>query len=467
LKRRNKDGPEAGINDTIAAIATPTGSGGIGIIRISGPQSLPILKELFIPRKKNSKPTPFLLRYGRIVSHIDSVDLDEVLAAYMPEPNSFTGEDMVELYCHAGYFTLKNILDNILNLDARHAEAGEFSMRRFLNHGVDISRLEGAADIIAAKTDLAYRISREHLLGSYGRHISDIRKLLVHLLAEIEADIDFPDEDSVGNVGRELLERQLDRIISDLEQLSESYRAGKTVRDGYRVVLLGPPNSGKSSLFNRMVRQNRALVTPVPGTTRDYLSEWIDIDGLPVELYDTAGLREGRGRVEKAGIKETRKLIGRSDMIVYLFDLTGRIRELPDIKLSKDQDLVIALNKADLMIEKDPRIDKWQAAIGDKFDSHVISAKTGRGIKGLLKATYDRAGISDLTESRVVTSYRHKVKIDRALESLLKIRRMTSQPAEIISLELRQAADSIGEITGQIYTEEILDEIFSNFCIGK
>ena len=467
MKKGIKNSSGSNQPDTIAAIASPGGSGGVGIIRISGPASIDILKKLFIPQNPKSKIIPYLLRFGRIVSHNDSRELDEVLAAYMPEDRSFTGEAMVEIYCHAGHFALKAILDNILEAGARIAEAGEFSLRRFVNHGIDLSRLEGAAEVVAAKTDLAYRLSREHLLGSYGEYIGALRQQIVHLLAELEADIDFPDEDEVGNIGRNLLDQRLDGIIEKLEQLSAGYRTGKIIQDGYRVVLLGPPNSGKSSLFNRLVKQNRALVTPIAGTTRDYLSEWIDIKGLPVELYDTAGLRQGRGKVEKAGIEATHQLIKRADLILYIFDLTGKVQEFPEIKLSRNQPLQIVLNKVDLLPESASRVEKWQAKLGQEQLPMVLSATTGIGIKALIAMIYERAGISDLTDALVVTSHRHQTKLKACLGHLRRIRNMTAMPPEIISFELRQASDRIGEITGAVYTEEILDEIFSNFCIGK
>jgi tRNA modification GTPase len=229
---------------------------------------------------------------------------------------------------------------------------------------------------------------------------------------------------------------------------------------------MGAPNAGKSSLFNRIVRQNRALVTPVPGTTRDYLSEWIDIDGLPVELFDTAGLRTGRGKIEKAGIKETEKLISRADLVIYLVDLSRK--KLPDLPKKQGRTKrVVALNKADLVTEFDKRAARWADKIGITEDYCIISAKTGKGIGKLLRMIYDLAGVTDLSERHVVTSARHKAKIEAGLKNLRSVQKILDQPPEIISFELRQAADRIGEITGKIYTEDILEEIFANFCIGK
>ncbi len=305
------------------------------------------------------------------------------------------------------------------------------------------------------------------MLGAYGDYITGLRKQIVHLLAELEADIDFPEEDSVGRIGRSLLREKLDQIIENLEQLSSSYKYGRIIQDGYRVVLLGPPNSGKSSLFNRLVKQSRALVTPVPGTTRDYISEWIDIEGLPVELFDTAGLREGRGRVERAGIEATRRLIKRADLILYMYDLAGKIYDPPELKISQAQQLLIVFNKVDLLTNKKARLGKWVAKLDGRHEHCIVSAKTGMGVRQLIKTVYKKAGVADLTSSLVVTSHRHKVKINACLKHLRKIRKILNMPPEIISFELRQAANSIGEITGSIYTEEILDEIFANFCIGK
>ncbi len=466
MKKRDKQNGGTG-TDTIAAIATPTGSGGIGIIRISGPDSLNILTRVFDPQNPKSKSTPYLLRFGRLVGHKDRKPLDEVLAAYMPGPRSFTGENMVEIYCHAGQVMLNTILVNVLDAGARPAEAGEFSMRRFLNHGVDLSRLEGAAEAVASKTELAWRLAREHLMGAYGEHITSLRAEIVRLLAELEADIDFPDEDSVGRIGREMLEERLNDFVKNLESLSESYRTGKIIRDGFRVALLGPPNSGKSSLFNRLVKENRALVTPIPGTTRDYISEWIDIDGLPVQLFDTAGLRAARGKVEKAGIESTRRLVGKADFIVYLFDGTGKIQNLPQDEALRGIEILVAVNKMDLIDDEKPKLAKWREKVDPDHEVIPISARTGRGTKALLKKIYDAAGVADLTESLVVTSQRHKSKIDSCLKHLRKVRSIADLPAEIVSFELRQAAEQIGEITGAIYTEQILDEIFSTFCIGK
>lgn len=293
----------------------------------------------------------------------------------MPGPRSFTGEDMVEIYCHAGQIGLNAILDNILTFDCRPAEAGEFSLRRFLNHGVDLTRLEGAADIVKSKTDLAYRISREHLLGAYGDHVSGIRTKIVNLLAEIEADIDFPEEDDTGHIGARLLDKQLGGIIGDLEHLSDLYGTGRIIKDGYRVVIFGPVNAGKSSLFNRLVRQNRALVTPVPGTTRDYLSEWIDIDGLPVQLYDTAGLRPARGRVEKAGIDKTAKLLSRADLLLVIYDLSRTPKALPPIRLRKNQKVLVVFNKADLVKNSAEKIVSWRKKTTIEDDGFLVSAK--------------------------------------------------------------------------------------------
>lgn len=408
-----------------------------------------------------------MLRFGRIIGQNGSESLDEVMIAFMPGPRSFTGEDMVEIYCHAGQFIAKAILDNILTYDCRPAEAGEFSLRRFLNHGVDLTRLEGSAEVVAAKTDLAYRLTKEHLLGSYGEHLAALREKMVHLLAEVEADIDFPEEESVGSIGRDTMERELDGIMGDIERLAASYTAGKIIRDGYRVVILGPPNAGKSSLFNRLVRQNRALVTPIAGTTRDWLSEWIDLDGLPVELYDTAGLADGRSRVEKAGIAATRRLIGRADLVLVVYDLAARALPAVTGALHDGQDIIFVFNKIDLVSNSATALGRKRGQLPDGAAICAVSALTGKGLTDLTAMIASKAGLADLTDTLVVTSHRHKTKLDRARRHLLAIRRHRDLPTEMISFELRLAAAQIDEITGHIYTEDILNDIFSRFCIGK
>ncbi len=454
--------------ETIAAIATPLGVGSIGIIRISGPLSRPILEKVFTPQILQTSCKPYMLRYGTIVDSQSDSALDEVMAVFMPGPKSFTGEDMVEIHCHAGQIPLKHILELIFTHGARPAEAGEFSQRRFLNRGVDLTRLEGAAEVIASKTDLAYRVTREHLMGRYGQHIASLRQRIVHLLAEIEADIDFPDEDSVGTIGKAKLKDNLDEILGELQSLSASYRTGKFIQDGLRVLILGPPNAGKSSLFNALVRQNRALVTEIAGTTRDYLSEWIEIAGLPVELFDTAGLRKGRGRIEQAGINEARKLITRADLILYIFDISTKPKLLKDLILEDHQHLIILLNKADLAESVEKRKVSWLKKLENHSGPvHALSVKTGAGLDKLYDLISKTAGAVDLSESVVVTSLRHKNKIDSTLNHLIRLQSRLDEPPEILSFELRQAADRMGEITGQVYTEQILEEIFANFCIGK
>ncbi len=454
-------------DDTIAAIATPTGAGGVAVIRISGPNALAVLERIFLPQKEDSRPLPYLLRFGRIIGQNGSDTLDEVLAAYVPSPKSFTGEEMVEIHCHAGHYTAKNILDNILIHDCRPAEAGEFSLRRFLNHGVDLTKLEGAAEVVAAKTDLAFRLSKEHLLGAYGEHLASLREKIVGLLAEVEADIDFPDEEAVGTLGRQKLTAELEGIITALGHLAEGYRTGKIIQDGYRVAIMGPPNAGKSSLFNRLVKRNRALVTAIPGTTRDYLAEWIDLDGLPVELFDTAGMRVGRGVIEKAGIEKSRRMAAGADLVIYVIDASARKIAIPKILGAKNQESIIAFNKCDLVDDASVALEKWRRKVSGRGDHCFISAMTGRGISHLTTLISQKAGVADLTDSLVVTSHRHKVKIDRALVHLRKLHKNPALPAELMSFELRQAAGQIDEITGHISTEEILDEIFSRFCIGK
>ncbi|MEW5795893.1 MAG: tRNA uridine-5-carboxymethylaminomethyl(34) synthesis GTPase MnmE [Candidatus Zixiibacteriota bacterium] len=446
----------------MAAVITPPGQGGVAAMRIAGPGSRMILEKLFRPSSR-AKLSPFLMRHGHVVSCSGEL-IDEALAVFMPSGRSYTGLDQAEIFCHGGSQVVKRILEATVTAGARPAQPGEFTKLAFLNGRIDLAKAEAVAEIIAASTETSYRASREHLVGSYSRHVEKLRSGLLASLADLEVAIDFSEED-IGQTEVSRLKQRLDGIASEIDRLASSYKRGRIIREGFRVVICGRPNAGKSSLFNLLLKQERALVDPEAGTTRDYLSEWIDLDGFAVNIIDTAGLRIPAGRVEMRGQAKARELIDSADLILWLADMT-----LPEWQNELEADTQPFVQRSNLLIAN--KIDVVSNAGADMLSGILpLSCVTGEGLERLRSAVLHviNAAAPDLTSGQVVTSARHKRCLDEAAESIARASAgMTSgESPEILAFELRQAADQLGEITGQVYTEEILGEIFSRFCIGK
>jgi tRNA modification GTPase len=453
--------------DTIVAIITPPGEGGISALRLAGPRSLDLLQRFFRGQdEETDRFPPFLMRYGAFIGQ-DGKSLDEVLAVYMPRGRSYTGLNQVEIFCHGGRQVVRLILQTLVNAGARPAEPGEFTKLAFLSGRIDLSRAEAVAEIIAANTETSYRAGREHLLGSYSQYIEELRDKLVGLTAEIEASIDFAEED-IDPASRERLVALADELEARIKKLADSYRGGRIIGEGFRLAIGGRPNAGKSSLFNLLLREERALVNPKPGTTRDYLSEWIDIEGVAVNVIDTAGLRKGGGEIEKEGQVRAHRLMRQADLVLWMADLSRRNwRNLlaKDLKSLPQKPILIVGNKIDISKKQ---VDTFRR---DRPDGILLSCKTGRGFGQLETALIDRIDerMPDLTSGQVVTSARHKVKLTEASKLLKRARKKikSGESPELTAFDLRQAIGSLDEITGRVYTEEILARIFSQFCIGK
>jgi tRNA modification GTPase len=456
-----------GENEVIAAIITPPGEGGIAAVRIAGRRSRSFLSERFEADglKDGSMPRPFQLYLGTLKGG-DRSPIDEVMAVYMPAGRSYTGLDQVEIFCHGGQRVVQLILQEILRLGARVAEPGEFTRLAFLSGRIDLSRAEAVAEIISANTDHSFKAAREHLLGAYSDHIKALRERLVDVIAEVEASIDYPEEE-IEPAGKAEQLRILDEVIHSIEKLVESYDGGRIVREGFKVAIAGRPNAGKSSLFNLLLRQERALVTPTAGTTRDYLSEWIDIGGFAVNIVDTAGLRQSGGAIEKAGQASAQKIISEADLVIWIFDLSQRDWKS---KLEKDAGGDLGQHKL-LLGNKIDICTKGAVDTAGKAGAVCISCTEETGLKDLHEAllTEIRDRMPDLTDGHLVTSSRHAQKLGEALESLQAGRTKieANETPELTAFDLRQAAGHIDEITGKIYNEEILGRIFSKFCIGK
>ncbi len=460
--------------DTIAAIITPLGDGGLGAIRISGPSSFTIIKKIFRRAEKNKTvDKTFRLYYGYIVDNKGDI-IDEVTMVQMPRGKSYTGQRQTEIFCHGGQFVLKRILNEIFKHGVRPAEPGEFTRRAFLAGRIDLARAEAVADIVASKTEYAYNAAINNLLGRLSEKINSIRSSAIELLAEIEASIDYPDEE-LDSVEKTKWLDSIDNIIVQIDELAKSYKAGKIIKEGYRIAIVGRTNAGKSSLFNLLLNQSRAIVAPTPGTTRDYLTEWIDLAGMAVSVTDTAGLRSTAARVEQEGQKSALEIMKNAHLVIWIADITSKKwqTELKKdiIKYGDNYNILIVVNK----IDKNRNIGEKAPISISAFDRLIpytlLSCKTESGFKELknMLIEYINKAMPDQTDGLFVTSERHQKKLRDSLKNLRRVKkgiRDTISP-ELIAFDLRLGINGIDEITGRIYNEEILEKIFERFCIGK
>ena len=457
------------MTETIAAISTAIGESGIGIVRMSGRQAISIAKGVF--QRANDKDIlesdNKRLLYGNIMDNDEIID--EVLVAFMKAPYTYTREEMVEIYCHGGIIPVKKILQLLLKNGARIAERGEFTKRAFLNGRLDLSQAEAVIDIIKAKTEKSYDISLKQLEGKLSQEIQDIRQVLLKMIAHIEVSIDFP-EDDIEEVTSEELLNDGNLVKDRIAKLLKTADRGKIMRDGLNTVILGTPNVGKSSLLNAVLRENRAIVTEIPGTTRDIIEEYINIDGIPLKIMDTAGIRQTDDIVEKIGVDKAKETLERADLIIAIFDIS---RELNDddyhiMELIKDKKTIVLLNKTDL-----PRLYDEDYFTNYFENSQIINSSMIKsiGIQELEDAIrtmfYD--GHIAIDSDMIINNLRHKQQLELAsgnMESVLKDLH-TGVPLDCIEVDLRSCWENLGEITGESLDEDILDRIFSEFCIGK
>ena len=472
-----------GLEDTICAIATPAGEGGIGIVRLSGPQALVVASQ--VVRLRSGAPLSSLPSHtlhladlviptsdkreeARVVHKRPPVSglLDEALVVYMKAPRSFTAEDVVEIQSHGGALVLEMVCKVCIESGARMAEPGEFTKRAFLNGRLDLSQAEAVLDTIRATSSAGLNIAQRQLRGDLAREVEQARTSLLTVLAHVEAGIDFVDED-ISFLQRDELVRIVREACAVVQRLEATAQDGRILREGARVVIIGLANVGKSSLLNRFLREERAIVTAIPGTTRDVIEESIDLDGVRIRLVDTAGVRETDDIVEREGIKRTRAAQDEADLLLVVVDgsvpLTSDDREL--LSAVRDRKHVVLLNKADLA----DTTETDAALVGHLL--YVISAKTGLGVemvKSALRAQLMSGGF-EATEGVMVTNVRHRDALRRAGESLGQALESVQcgMAGELVSIDVRAAADALGEITGAITTDEILGRIFSEFCIGK
>jgi tRNA modification GTPase len=456
--------------ETIAAIATPLGQGGVGIVRLSGPQSVNIIMKLFRSAKVRFQGLkPYTLHHGWIHDPQDGAFLDEVLVSYMPEPGSYTGEDVVEINCHGGPAIVQKVLELVLNTGARMAQPGEFTSRAFWNGRLDLSQAESIAEMIAAQNQFSMQMAGAKLQGGLSQVVASCRERLKGLRAYFCLLSDFPEEEEDKAMSQEI-ENEIQHVKESIKTLLTNFSRYNCWRDGSLVVFAGRVNVGKSSLFNAVLGRKRAIVNPTPGTTRDYLEEMINLNGLPVRLVDIAGLRQTVDSVEQEGLEQGQELMNQADLICLLFDMScGPDEETLQLAshIARDKLLVVA-NKVDLS-ESSPNSRQW--FLQRDIQCLSVSAKTGIGIEELLQVIRSRlvGHRQEPREEMVIPNMRQSACLKSVDNELTAIEQDLSQgvPVDLIDLRLESCCNNLSEVTGEITSEDVLDQIFSNFCIGK
>ncbi len=460
-----------GSEDTIAAIATPPGEGGIGIVRLSGPQAIAVSDRLFISAKgrKPSSFKNFTAYYGWVKNPQDSATIDEALLTIMRAPHSYTKEDVAEISCHGGGIVLNAILTLVLESGARLAEPGEFTKRAFLNGRIDLAQAEAVLDIIRSKTEKFLRISHNQLKGELSRQLESIREKLMNIYTEIEAIVNFP-EDGLETRGRETIAQLLKASYEEICTLVASGEQGKILREGIKIVLCGRPNVGKSSLLNALLRQPRAIVTDIAGTTRDTIEETAQIRGIPFQLVDTAGILEPRDLIEEEAIKRSRMYMARADLILLILDgsqeFSAEDKEL--VHKLKGKNTLLVINKCDLKGRLDESILKKEFPGGKIFR---ISALQQTGLDELENSIVDYVwhGHAEPGSDILVTNVRHLHALKNCRENLEKSNQVLNDrlSLEFASEEIKSAVNALDSITGRNIDADLLEKIFSSFCIGK
>jgi len=469
---------EHSIDDTIAAPATPIGEGGIGIVRMSGAKALEIADKIFVSKdgKKPSSYETYTVHYGHIINTQYAIRstqheiVDEVLLTVMRAPKSYTKEDVVEINCHGGIQAVKKVFDLVIKCGSRVAQPGEFTRRAFLNGRIDLAQAEAVLDVIRAKTEGSLKAAVGQLEGSLSKDISGMLDALVGIASHIEASIDFPDEElDIIKEGR--LEKKIGGILDKMKNVIESFSAGVVLREGVLAVICGKPNVGKSSLMNLLLKRDRVIVTPIPGTTRDAVEEMISLNGVPIRLVDTAGIGEVKDVLYKESSDRSRLYIERSDIVLLMLDASSPINEedLHIIRFVEGKKKIAIINKIDL--SADTTLKKRLAPLfkGDTVVEISVEKKTNIDLleRSIIDMVY--SGKYAQGEGAILTNARHKELLDKAFDNMLSVSRAVKDAAhpELIAVDLKEAIFNLGLIVGRSASDDIMDKIFENFCIGK
>jgi tRNA modification GTPase len=456
-------------SDTIAAIATAVGESGIGIIRISGSEAISIADEIFtsIKDKKLVDVDTYTAHYGHIVNQ--GQVLDEVITLVMRAEKTYTTEDIVEINCHGGTVILREILDLVLDQGARLAEPGEFTKRAFLNGRIDLAQAEAVADLIQSKTEASMQLALDQLEGGLSEEVNSIKQDLISLLAHLEATIDFP-EDEIEDFQPEELAARIDTVQQQIDDLLATSDRGKILKEGIEAAIIGRPNVGKSSLLNALVREKRAIVTDIPGTTRDIIEEVINIDGIPVKIIDTAGIRNSEDQIEKIGVEKSEEYLAQAELILLVVDINSGITKADKrlLKDARDKEVVVIANKLDLGHHFE--LQKIRKILPD---APIVktAAISNQGINELETAISELvySGKVSAQEETMVSSLRHKRALQRAKENVADVKETFERGLanDFLTIDLRAALEAINEITGDAVDEDIIDQIFADFCLGK
>lgn len=457
------------LNDTIAAISTPLGEGGIAVIRVSGEESVTYVERIFRSKTKLSVADTHTVHYGFIIEPASAEKVEEVLVTLMKAPRSFTMEDVVEISCHGGIVSVKKVLDLLLIQGVRLAEPGEFTKRAFLNGRIDLTQAEAVIDLIRAKSDRAFKVALKQVEGNLSKQIKHLRYILVELMAHVEVNIDYPEHD-VEEMTNAFIKTKCDTVMLDIDRLLVTAEQGKILREGIETAIVGKPNVGKSSLLNELAQENRAIVTDIPGTTRDVIEEFVNIGGIPLKLLDTAGIRETSDIVEQIGVERSKTALAEADLILLVLNSNDEL-QLDEIALMKqlaDKQTIVILNKIDL----DRKLDVEQVLSYFPQERIVeLSLIENKGIEDLEKAIAaiffeGKLESSDLT---YVSNVRHISLLKQAKRSLQDALDANEQyvPIDMIQIDIRAVWEQLGEIIGDSVGESLIDQIFTQFCLGK
>lgn len=457
-------------DDTITAIATPAGQAGIGIIRISGPNSLAIARKIFRPKLAPSAFQSHRLYLGNLIDPDSGAMIDEVLLTYMRAPHTYTREDIIEINSHSGYMLLSNVLRLITTSGARLARPGEFTFRAFVNGRIDLTQAEAIVDIINCQSEKGLQLASEQIRGRLKRDIEEIRGKAIEILAQAEVAIDFPEEEHEIMANEEGVRRIREDLIIPVRRLISDHESRQIWVDGVHTVIVGRVNVGKSSLLNRLLNEDRAIVTPIPGTTRDVIESTLSIEGIPLRLADTAGLRRAADQVEKIGMHLTRQKMRTADLILAVMDQSEpfRMEDREILDSCRGRNALVVLNKTDLPPGLSP---KQKEKIFSGLCNVSVSALTGDGLDELRRAIVEHVLTegADLSSSHAAPNLRHRQALEEALDCFQRAVEgiATGLPMEIVALELRSGLDFLGQIIGETTPEDVLETIFSRFCLGK